>query len=110
MRASMQTYPFELDLSPEQRDEVRGILADSARRGGSIRRELRPRVEELMRETAERIREVLDEEQRERFDELQRSQRHRLERGFLGPPGSGRGPMRRRPGPPSAPPPPADDL
>lgn len=98
----------ELELSAEQREEIRAILADSMRRGGEMRRELRPRVEELMRDTSDRIAEVLTEEQLERFQEMRTRQRHRLERGFLGPPGGGRGPHRRRPGPPPAPPSPGD--
>lgn len=89
----------ELDLNAEQRDAIREILTDSMRRGGEMRRELRPRVEELMRQTSERIAEVLTDEQRRRYDELKRRQGDHFERGFLGPPG-GRGPMRRRPGPP----------
>lgn len=101
----------ELDLTPEQRREIRAILADSMHRGAEMRRELRPRVEELMRDTSERIAAVLTEEQRRRYEELQRHQRPRFERGFLGPPGEGRGPFRRRPGPPpgAPPPPPPED-
>ncbi len=95
----------ELDLTAEQREAIREILADSMRRGGEMRSELRPRVEELVRETSDRIAEVLTEDQRRRYEELRRRQGERFERGFLGPPG-GRGPMRRRPGPP--PPPPRD--
>ena len=102
----------ELELSQEQRDEVRAILTDSMRRGGEMRRELRPRVEELMRETSDRIAAVLSEEQRRRFEELRERQSHRFERGFLGPPGGRRGHFRRRSGPPPAaePPPPPEDL
>ncbi len=92
----------ELDLTADQRDAIREILADSMRRGGEMRRELRPRVEELMHQTSDRIAAVLTPEQRRRYEELRERQGHRLERGFLGPPG-GRGPFRRRPGPPAPP-------
>lgn len=97
----------ELDLSREQRDAIREIVADSMRRGAEMRDELRPQVEALMRETSERIAMVLTEEQRRRYEELRRSEGYRFERGFLGPPrGRGPGAGRRRPGPPPPPPPP----
>ena len=97
----------ELDLTAEQRDAMREILADSMRRGGDMRNEMRPRVEELMRETSDRIDAVLTEEQRRRYQELRQRRGQHFERGFLGPPG-GRGPMRHRSGSRQSSPPPRD--
>ena len=77
----------ELDLSADQKTRIEAILADSRKRSAEIRYEVKPRVEALMTETSKRIAEVLTEDQRQRFERLQRLQRHRLERGFLGPPG-----------------------
>lgn len=94
----------ELDLSPDQREAIREILADSVRRSGELRHEMRPRIEGLMRETSERIAEVLTTEQRRRYEELRSRQRQRFDSGFLGPPGGprrpGAGPWRHRTGPP----------
>ena len=97
----------ELDLTAEQREAIRDIVADSMRRGGEMRDEMRPRVEELMRETSDRIAAVLTEEQRRRYQELRDRRGRHFERGFLGPPG-GRGPMRYRSGSRQSPPPPRD--
>ena len=97
----------ELDLTAEQRAAIREILADSMRRGSEMRDEMRPRVEELVRETSDRIDAVLTEEQRRRYQELRQRRGQHFERGFLGPPG-GRGPMRHRSGSRQPSPPPRD--
>ena len=90
-----------LDLSPEQSEQIRAILEQGRREAGSLRRDLVPRLEELMERNRARIREILTPEQRRRFEELQRSHRGRSQR-FFG--GRGGRPGHRRP--PAEPPPP----
>ena len=80
-----------LDLTPEQRSELREILEESRREAEAMRRELAPRMREVMSRTEERIRAILTPDQVERFEQLQRRQRRRAER-FFGDPGGHRGP------------------
>jgi len=75
-----------LDLTPEQKDEIRAILVDSVGEAEGMRREMEPRVREHAERVGERIREVLTPEQRRRFDEMRRHQRGRTDRLFLGRP------------------------
>lgn len=60
----------ELDLTPEQRAEIERLMAQGRRELEDLRRELRPRVEQSIRLTRERIRGVLTPEQARVFDEL----------------------------------------
>lgn len=86
----------QLDLTAEQRRELRRILADSRREAEAMRREMAPRVRQAVERTEERIRELLTPEQRRRFEELRRHHHRRRER-FFGPPGPDRRPHRRPP-------------
>lgn len=86
-----------LDLSAEQRLQLREILEDTRREAERLRHELAPRMREVMERSDERIREILTPEQRERFAELRRRQRGRSDR-FLG--GSDEHPRRHRHRPP----------
>lgn len=86
----------ELDLTAEQRRQLREILADSRREAEALRRDLAPRLREVMERGDERIRELLTPEQRERFDELRRHHRRRSERFFGGARGRHRPPPERR--------------
>ena len=90
----------DLDLTDEQKRIIEGIREQSRIETDALRQEMLPRVREHMRQTQERIREVLTPEQQTKFDELHREQRPRAEQFFLG---HGR-PGRRRP-PPRHPPP-----
>ncbi len=82
-----------LDLTAEQRRAVRRILDESRREAEDLRRDLAPRLRDVMERSQERIREQLTPEQRERFDELRRRHYRRSERFFGRPEG-------RRPPPP----------
>lgn len=75
----------ELDLSEEQRAQIRSILEASWREGAEMRRQLRPEVEALMGRTRASIEAVLTPEQREKFEQMQRLDRRPLERLLLGP-------------------------
>ncbi len=76
-----------LDLRPEQAAEIEAILDRTHEAAAEMRRDLRPRVEELMERTADEIRAVLTAEQREAFDLLRRRERRRTDFLLLGPPG-----------------------
>lgn len=86
-----------LELTPEQRKQLREILDESRREAEAMRRELAPRMREVMTRSERRIREILTPQQQERFDELRRRQRRRSDRFFGGP--DGRRGHRRRPQP-----------
>ena len=88
-----------LELTGEQRETVREILADSRRQAEGLHEEMLPHVRELVDRTRERIDEVLTPEQRDRLAEMDASRRGGLERLLLGHGPGGRGPMhgRRRP-------------
>lgn len=66
----LERLNHELDLTPEQRDEIERLVLQSRRELEELRSELRPRVEESMRQTRDRIREVLTAEQARIFDEM----------------------------------------
>lgn len=74
-----------LDLTAEQRIELRRVLEESRREAEAMRREMAPRMREVMARVEERIREILTPEQIERFEQMQRRQRRRSERFFGGP-------------------------
>ena len=72
-----------LDLSPEQRRQVREVLDETRRETEALRHDLAPRMREVMERSEQRIRKILTAEQRERFEQLRRSHRRRSDR-FLG--------------------------
>ena len=86
-----------LELTPEQGRQLRDILDESRREAEAMRRELAPRMREVLERAEGRIRKLLTAEQLERFEELQRHQRRRSDRFFGGP--DGRRGHRRRPPP-----------
>jgi len=69
----------DLQLSSDQRSRIREILRESRREGERIRQQTRPEIDALLRDTHERIQEVLTPDQREAFEEmpLRRHRRHR---------------------------------
>ena len=86
-----------LDLSEEQRREIRGILDQSRSEAELLRAEIGPRLQEMNRQTAEAISEVLTPEQRRVFEE-QMARWERRQRRFAPPDGRPlprRGPRRR---------------
>ena len=74
----------QLDLTPEQQSRIEEIVRESRLRGRELHEELLPRVRSQMDETRRRIREVLTLEQQVKFDELDQRHRRRAERFFLG--------------------------
>jgi Spy/CpxP family protein refolding chaperone len=85
--AAIDDLQRELDLSADQREKITAILEESWRAGEEIRREMKPRLDQHIADTEQRLMEVLTPAQRERFDTLRRERRVRAEHIFLGPPG-----------------------
>jgi Spy/CpxP family protein refolding chaperone len=95
----------ELDLTEDQRRRIDEIVEQSRIEGDALHEEMLPRVREHMRQTRERVREVLTSEQQLKFDQLHERHHRRAEHFFLG---HGRH-SRRGPPPPRSQPPPPDD-
>ena len=75
-----------LDLNAEQRREIDRIVRDSRLRSEELRREMVPRVQEMMAETRQEIEAVLTDEQKEVFEAMRQRYRGRVEHFLLGPP------------------------
>lgn len=100
MREHLGAFPLDryfllrdLDLSAEQREQVRELLGRQRGRFEEFHRELRPRVERLMEEIDRDVEAILTPEQLERY-------RDRPKHWRRGP----RDPRRRGPGRPHGPP------
>ena len=83
-RFGMKTMADELGLTPEQREQMEQIHRDSRRAAEEIRLEMKPRLEEHIEQTRERMMAVLTPEQRERFAEMRTRFGDRMDRFFLG--------------------------
>lgn len=71
-----------LELTDDQRDEVREILETGRREIGALREELRPKIEERARELRERLDAVLTPEQQAKLaDHMEQQGRRRPRRG-----------------------------
>ena len=79
-----------LELSDEQKVEIEQVLADTRETSQKFRREMEPRVRELLESTRDEIEKVLTPEQLEKFEELRKKLHRRMEQFLLGPPGGGR--------------------
>lgn len=73
-----------LDLSREQRRQVDAILADAAREAGAVRREMMPRVLEILDRSQRRIAAVLTPEQQEELARFRRRRGDRLRKLLVG--------------------------
>jgi Spy/CpxP family protein refolding chaperone len=60
----------ELDLRPEQRQQVEAILREAGDQFARLRGEMRPRFHEIRDRTRERIQTLLDPDQKIRFEAL----------------------------------------
>jgi Spy/CpxP family protein refolding chaperone len=63
----------QLELTPEQRAKVEQIMNDSRQRTRQIMEKLTPELREELKQTTLAIRETLSREQREKFDRLMRN-------------------------------------
>jgi len=72
-----------LDLTPGQQSEVDDAIREAQKEFQSIRKEVQPRVEEVLDRTAERVRKQLDVPQREKFDQIVEKHRSRWSDGKI---------------------------
>jgi len=70
----------ELDLRPDQRERVEGVLRETGQEFGRLREELRPRFQEIRARSRQRIRMLLDAEQQAKFDALSAEWERQAER------------------------------
>lgn len=80
----------DLDLRPEQRQQVEAILREAGDQFARLREEIQPRYREIRTQTQERIQGLLDPDQRVRFEALvERWDRQRGQRRGSAPAPSG---------------------
>ncbi|HLI34288.1 MAG TPA: hypothetical protein VKW70_04520 [Terriglobia bacterium] len=65
----------DLNLTPQQAQQLRPIMDDSIKKWNSLQEQVRPQFEALHTETDNRIRQILTPDQTRRFDELLRARR-----------------------------------
>lgn len=68
----------ELELSPQQREQIQSILTRERVKADSLLREMRPALQAHYDSSSQAVRAVLTPEQRERFDSLREERRERL--------------------------------
>ncbi len=112
-REFVQILERQLQLTPEQRQQIGTIMAEGQERVRELRARIDPEVRKEMQQTREQIRAVLTPEQREQFEQLMKRTQRRNDRGeapgppdrrFRGPPDPPSGDAR-----PGEPPPPPHD-
>ena len=86
----------DLQLTPEQREQIATIHAESRQRSEAVRQELRPQLQLQMEQTREKILAVLTPEQREELERMRQEFGHGMDRFFLGDGRPRRGPPGRR--------------
>ncbi len=72
-----QSFEDYLGLTPEQRDQLSGILEDSRDGYRELRARTRPEYQAIRDASRERIRGILTDEQRERYEEWINRERER---------------------------------
>ena len=70
----------ELDLRPDQRQQVEVILRDSGQEFARLREEMAPRIREIRGRSREKIRAILSSEQQAKFEVLEKEWERRAER------------------------------
>lgn len=78
------TLDRRLDLTPEQRRQVDAILADTARETAAVRREMAPRVLEILDRSHRRIAAVLTPEQQRELERFRRQRGERFRKLLVG--------------------------
>ena len=68
-----------LDLTSDQRRQIREVLEQSRRQAVELRRQMAPEILALADDTHERIRAVLTSEQQEKFERLRQHRRRMVE-------------------------------
>jgi Spy/CpxP family protein refolding chaperone len=76
----------ELDLRPEQQQQVEAILRETGRELARLREEVGPRVRDIRGRSREKIRAILNPEQQAKFEALAKEWERREERRHGGAP------------------------
>jgi Spy/CpxP family protein refolding chaperone len=71
----LRRVQHELDLTPEQKEQVEVIVQEGQEQMRATWEEFSPRMQAHLKETRERIAEVLSPEQQQRFEELMKQRR-----------------------------------
>ena len=90
-RDRLERMSEDLKLSPEQKEQVRQVFAETRTRLEALRKESEPRFAEIRRDADERLKQVLTPEQWEEFRKSREEGRGRRGRGK-----GGEGPPRER--------------
>ena len=69
---TMAMFTRDLNLNPDQQNQIQAILNDTRSRYASLHEKLDPEYEQVRHEGRERIRQVLTPEQRPKFEDLLR--------------------------------------
>lgn len=91
-RGGFERVIERLDLTTEQRTQVRQILDDARAEMGSVRRSSEPRFAEIRQRSDERLRQVLTPEQWQQFQQMKEEMRGRRRGRRDGPPAPPREP------------------
>ncbi len=70
----------ELDLRPDQRQQVEAILGETGQEFARLREEIGPRVRDIRARSREKIRAILGTEQSAKFEALEKEWERRAER------------------------------
>ena len=83
----------ELDLRPEQRQQVEAILRETGQEFSRLQKDIAPRIRGIRVHSREKIRAVLTPEQQTKFEALEKEWERRAERrrGEASPPGQKKG-------------------
>jgi Spy/CpxP family protein refolding chaperone len=71
----------DLNLTPDQVNQLQQIMDDSEKKMKDVRTQVRPQFDAIRREGHEHIREILNPEQLKKFDEILRRHEERRKRG-----------------------------
>ncbi len=69
---TMRMYTRDLNLNPDQQNQIQAILNDTRARYAGLHEKLDPEYEQVRQQGRDRIRQVLTPEQRPKFEELLR--------------------------------------
>jgi Spy/CpxP family protein refolding chaperone len=68
----MEMFTRDLNLNPDQQNQIQAILNDTRARYAELHQKLDPEYEQVRHEGRQRIRQALTPEQRPKFEELLR--------------------------------------
>lgn len=80
-REFIQVLERQLQLTPEQREQIGRIMAEGQERVRTLRDRIDPELRKEMQQTREQIRAVLTPDQREQFEQMMKRVPRRNERG-----------------------------